>query len=426
MSYFWSGQNYWSNSYSYSTYSSFSRESCDRDGWDKTDSYSGSYWDKDRYDWNGDCKDWSDYDKDRYDCNYEDKCDFDWPKDCDYDWPKCNDPCEPENIAPRALPVEAKICANDLIDAIVAFDLLAGAEDDDGDALAITAINGQALVVGETLVLADGFTVTLQADGQVHVAGLSQYLLDLQLGENVAVNFTFTVSDGEDSVTSDGTLNICGSAETVEDIAAWMGALDVEFQVASSYPSVSGSPDGDAYDIRIDGTGNALLDGLELADAYCLDAFRPTHAAETFDVAPVLSGDLFVFTEDALPADAFAGQVGRNGQTVVENIDLINWILNQDFEAADYDGVFTDGVTDAEIQATIWQLTNDLNYFLPSGTGQVADVQTLYGLAIAHGKGFVPGAGDVFALAVLPDGEDGNEQPFIVTVPFDDFDCLCL
>ena len=47
-----------------------------------------------------------------------------------------------------------------------------------------------------------------------------------------------------------------------------------------------------------------------------------------------------------------------NGETISENLDMINWIINQDYENTDNGDGTGQTYTGAEVQGAIWSLTN--------------------------------------------------------------------
>ena len=109
-----------------------------------------------------------------------------------------------------------------------------------------------------------------------------------------------------------------------------------------------------------------------------------------------------------------------NGNTAAENMDLINWILNQNFEGNGYSGW--------EVQRAIWELTDDrdLGYMdNVEDMGEDVNVQEILNLASAH-EGYVPSMGGNIGLIVDPgDANELNLQPFIVSVNIEQYDCLC-
>jgi hypothetical protein len=88
-----------------------------------------------------------------------------------------------------------------------------------------------------------------------------------------------------------------------------------------------------------------------------------------------------------------------------ENLDLINWIINQDFvgKASGCDGVYTFG----DVQRAIWELL-DGGEPTPGAIASLFDwspcrAQEIVAAAIANGEGFVPGCGDVVVILLVPE-----------------------
>ena len=145
----------------------------------------------------------------------------------------------------------------------------------------------------------------------------------------------------------------------------------------------------------------------------------------SIDFAPILKADIYL-------ADAVSVPLGALTETALDNLDLINWIINQDFGLIDNgDGTMGETYTDAEIQGAIWALTDSIVFVLDGG-GTTENAQEILDMAVAGGEGFVAGVDDLVGLFVYPTGEiigelDMDTQPFIVAVPFDTLaDCHVL
>jgi hypothetical protein len=236
---------------------------------------------------------------------------------------------------------------------------------------------------------------------------------DLNVGEEASVTYTYTVSDGQGGT---GTANVevgyCGVAETIEDICDSLPS-SINYQIVDEYENGN---DG-AFTVKIDGSGDARLDGLIIEAGYCVSAFDPAVGGSTFVDAPLYSADLYCTDDDAAMATILAGQTGINGQSAADNMDLVNWILNQEFSE--------NGYTDAEVQGAIWSLTDSIDFVRPE-YGDLADVQEIVALAEANGEGFEAGPGGIVGLLVDPNPATAtNSQPFILAVDFDSLDCIC-
>ena len=98
------------------------------------------------------------------------------------------------------------------------------------------------------------------------------------------------------------------------------------------------------------------------------------------------------------------------------NLDLVNWILNQDFvgKPAGSDGTFTYG----DVQRAIWELIEDNGTSNTSGLGTwtPARVKLIKDQASANGEGFAPTCGDFVAVILQPIG--GEQLVTIAQVTF--------
>jgi len=322
---------------------------------------------------------------------------------------------EPENDS-------AQTCANEAVTVAV----LDNDNDPDGDNadLTVTQVNGVAIGDGQTIVV-DGVNVTL-VDGELVFDGETAFE-SLDIGDEATVDYTYTVADADGgSATADVSVTYCGAAETLEDICASL-VDDQGAPLTASYQIINGYGNGtnDAFTVRMDGTGDARFDGLEIEAAYCVSAFDPAQAGTDFNDAPVLTADIYCADADLLPDSVLAGQVGINGLSAEENLDLVSWILNEDFTSLDNgDGTATN-YTDAEVQAAIWGLTDSID-FVPTAFGSLDNVHEIVEAAELNGEGFKAGAGDIVGIILDPNPVTAeNSQPFIVGIPFDQLDCIC-
>jgi len=101
-------------------------------------------------------------------------------------------------------------------------DVLSNDSDPENDALTITSIDGQPISVNQTVVLASGASVTLNADGTLdyNQNGMFDSLGDAEAGTQI---FTYTVSDGE-FTSAEATVTL--TIEGVQDIEAPVAADD--------------------------------------------------------------------------------------------------------------------------------------------------------------------------------------------------------
>ena len=101
-----------------------------------------------------------------------------------------------------------------------------------------------------------------------------------------------------------------------------------------------------------------------------------------------------------------------------ENLDNVNWLINQNFFGVD------PGYTMGDIQVAIWELLNPLTGPLviggdPDNVGEWTEAyaQALVDMALVDGEGFSPNcSGDLIGVIVDPAGEI---QPALIFVPFE-------
>lgn len=93
-----------------------------------------------------------------------------------------------------------------------------------------------------------------------------------------------------------------------------------------------------------------------------------------------------------------------------ENLDLVNWIINQGFVGKQgSNGTYTYG----DVQRAIWRLVDDVPGY-ETYTGYDEDrVGEILAAANANGRGFKPGPGDLVAIVLVPEGG----QVIIIVVP---------
>lgn len=327
-----------------------------------------------------------------------------------------------ENGDPTPADDMGKGCADELI----AVDVLANDSDPDGDPLTITEVNGNEIVDGQTIEVAGVFVTlnggTLTFDGEDAFAGLN-------IGEEATTTFTYTVDDGNGgSGTADVDVTFCGDANDYDSLAATF-PTNGTYQIRNDSEALP--VDGTAFDIRIDGTGDDRFDGVVFERAYCLSFSDPALAAEAFADAPVIDGtfsdgkDGSVLDDDPVPQISIA-----NGQSAAENLDLINWLIAQDFVGANANAV--DGeFTDWEVQRAIWELTDniDTDTFagISPGFGDNADVDFLVAAALdPANEGYMPASDGLVTLIIDPTTPTAqNSQPFIIALDFEEYDCLC-
>lgn len=338
------------------------------------------------------------------------------------------------NQDPEPIDDQAAVCS----DAATILAVLDNDNDPDGDPLTITEVidAGADGVLGTADDLAttvlDGDAVTLTSGAVVSLNG-GQLTYDvsgngdafdaLEIGQEASDLFGYTVDDGNGGSTSAAVdIEVCGALNTFDSIARSFlddnGApivqgtyrVDVELGAEIEFPVTV-----TANDDRITGpTGTKVF---EDNFAYCID-----EDGELNFGVDVLS-DIFVSDPDNAALDAAVVNE--------ENLDLVNWILNQNFEGTD-SGAFDAGGPNAsginyshgEVQDAIWFLTDDKAVEFP-GSEQASNIQEIIDQATANGEGFEAGEGEIVGLVFAP--VDQNLQTYIVGVPFGDLkvDCFC-
>ena len=330
--------------------------------------------------------------------------------------------------APTPVDDMAMGCADEVILA----DVLTNDSDPDGDTFAITMVDGQTIAEGQTITTSAGTNVTLDG-GVLKVDGAHAYA-GLDIGQTAVEDISYKITDSAGNSAS-ATLKVtfCGDANTLESLVASLPG-------STKYQVVAGNelhPIEDfGYDVLLSDSGDARLDGVVFDQAYCLSFLEAVATDGTFLTAPTLMGDIL----DGKDSSAFgAHQVGiKNGLAAGENLDLINWIINEEFNinsAGSTDGQFSDW----EIQLAIWELTDTLDpqfwgtdsaadfvLSLDPIYGQREDVDFILTEAMHNGEGFCAGDGDIATFIVDPNPPTSeNSQPFILGFKYDDFDCIC-
>eukprot|EP00903_Cladosiphon_okamuranus_P021213 g19486.t1 len=316
------------------------------------------------------------------------------------------------NTAPEPVADEAMTCA----DQVKTVDVLANDFDFDGDTLIITKVDGQAISEGQTITTSAGTLVTLTG-GELVIDGEAAYAA-LDIGEKDVEVISYTVADGNGgTATTDLTMTFCGDANTLESFCASLPET-MDYQIVSdqTFPL-----DPSSFEIKISNSGDTRLDGVIFENAYCLSFYEEVAEGGNYTDAPMNSGTVLCSTDADVASVFNPNQISVfNGNTAAENMDLINWILNQNFEGNGYSGW--------EVQRAIWELTDDrdLGYMdNVEDMGEDVNVQEILNLASAH-EGYVPSMGGNIGLIVDPgDANELNLQPFIVSVNIEQYDCLC-
>ncbi|MDJ0658451.1 MAG: SdrD B-like domain-containing protein [Crocosphaera sp.] len=162
-------------------------------------------------------------------------------------------------------------------------------------------------------------------------------------------------------------------------------------QVVFSVVFDTGSdPDASYLDMTIKdtpGTDN-VLEGMTF-DAYCIDTDRPIFVdREPIDGLPEYTADVYSSYEP-LPSEL----IGPGLIEFPENLDLVNWIINQGFEGKElFDelGNSLGIVTSGDVQRAIWELIDDEQSTGGLGSFSQARADRIVALAQANGEDFVP------------------------------------
>lgn len=360
----------------------------------------------------------------------------------DLDTPDNDAGVGPRNEAPEAEDVAAAVCADEAAN----INLLDAVTDPDGDMVTITSISDddETVGIGESITLDSGGLVTLNADGTVSFTPNGAYD-DLLIRDSAMDQFQFTAADEKgatDTATAD--IKICGALNTIETIAdGFLDAsgdplqasyrVDVEFDfdfnvsppvITIDFPTTvtaSAPPDP-----RLEAILGA--DGVETFDdtfAYCIDK------SGLLEYGVDVSSNLHIIGDDAMNAanSAVATAVDQE-----QNLDIVTWILNQDFQSLDA-GILDDGDLGTagtagvtydffEVQEAIWFFTDGA--LVDPSTEPGANSQEIIDLATVAGEGFVAGEGDV--VAVLFDPIEEERQTYMVGIDFETLkeDCDCV
>lgn len=339
------------------------------------------------------------------------------------------------NEDPEADDVMAAVCADD----VATINLIDGVTDPDGDTVSIISISDadETAGVGGSITLAGGGVATLNADGTVTFDPGAAYA-DLVIRDSAMDQFQFTASDGNGGTdTALADIKICGALNTIDTINESLpDTVTVTYQ---SDGNGAFRVDIDSSDARLD------TDGFTV-DVFCVD----------FD-APFINGAMVetnVYASVDLQPDATPDQIDALPDGIVpneENLDLVNWILNQDFRNMDNGDGTSTNYTGREIQDAIWFLTNDRDVpsspFNPAGQANSLEIIdfalndiNMDGVADGGAEGFVAGEDDLVGIILAPalDAnavdidtgeliplEDQPLQPFIVGISFQDLEEFC-
>ena len=336
----------------------------------------------------------------------------------------------------EAIPNEAPTPMDDAEDTCyfdaVSIDVTANDTDPENDALTITAINGMAITEGGSALDIGGVQVSLVSgelvfDGSTAHAGLTT-------GEEAIANYSYTVSDGNGNESSANVeVTFCGATDTLDKVKDIIPTT-VQFQIIDENDPAPSSDE--AWTMQVtDATG--VLSGT-FGFAYCLSVLDNALSGQfgtDINAAALINANVYVADDDCLPASIDFGGTGLNGQDASDNLDMINWIINQGFTGQDNGDGSASNYTDNEIQAAIWGLTDGLlvegELFVSNdGNSTSSNAQEIYDAAIANGEGFEANAanGDVTTVYFDPtsdnDPNNDHEQAFIAAIDLFE-DCIC-
>ncbi|MEO1612892.1 MAG: SdrD B-like domain-containing protein, partial [Pseudomonadota bacterium] len=346
-----------------------------------------------------------------------------------------------ENLDPDAADDMGEVCYDEVLN----IDVLANDTDANGDALAVTAINGQAFDANGQVTLANGVVVTLEADGTLSVDGENatvggEAVADLLFGETATDSFVYTTSDGNGGeATANVDVTFKGATDTLEKFDISLEPLQVSGQL---FDDVTFGDDIFAFDFTSiepsDSEFAMILDGLDgggpIDLTFCLSIatfIDPAPVIHDFTIGVLDEASYLAAMEGALDDGDFPTGGADDGGFNGENIDNVNWILNE------AENLIAEGFSQGNIQRAIWNLVDGGDDNVLDGTaatfffnqnpefGDAAPALEISNRALSQGEGFVAGEGDKVGL-VLDPVQDGV-QPLVIAVDYDELvlDCIC-
>ena len=203
-----------------------------------------------------------------------------------------------------------------------------------------------------------------------------------------------------------GTVNyVAAHADTLQDggLDALELALPDTVSMVVSHPGTAGTPS--YFDTTV--TGGTVLDGTY--DAYCIDVGHTISPGTTYNAA------VYSSYEDV----SGIGNIDNP-----ENLDLVNWIINQGFEGT----LAGDGkpFTYGDVQRAIWDLIDDTNSTSGLGPWSQVHVDEILAAVAADGsgaEGYEPGCGDLVAVILVP--QDSRRQITIAQITFASVEVPC-
>jgi hypothetical protein len=175
----------------------------------------------------------------------------------------------------------------------------------------------------------------------------------------------------------------------LDDLAGLLLPDEVTMQV--EYAGSSGNPS--YFDTTVSNGG--ILDGTY--DGWCVDTSRGITSGQTF-TAEVYS------SYESLPAGIVDFPL---------NLDLVNWIINQNYPGTASPGGFGT-YSFSDVQRAIWQLIDDTQSDAGLIDWNENRVQEILDAADAAGEGFLPQCGQTVAVILVPTNQDGVAQQVII------------
>ena len=195
--------------------------------------------------------------------------------------------------------------------------------DPDGDALSVTAVNGQPSAIGASIILSSGATLTLQSDGGfIYNPSTSATFNTLPLGSSTTDSFDYTVSDGNGgSDTATVTLTINGANDGITAVAD-LGATDqgsvLSVNALSGVLNNDTDLDGDSLSVSdVNGTGGNVGTQITLGSG----ALVTLNADGSYDYDPNSMFD--GLAAGATTTDSFTYTVvDGNGASATETVTI--------------------------------------------------------------------------------------------------------
>lgn len=266
-----------------------------------------------------------------------------------------------------------------------------------------------------------------QNDSQEPTIEEEQVLTEAEL---LAQEAEILVSDGEE----DPTFQMNAESETLvtRDDNESDGLLS--FSMASQSKTDECEADLEGFAASLPETVSITTTSKRGPDAYFTLDIHGSNLEGTNLLAWCADIDLNLEVEGPLDFDVYSSYYDNIPETVFaqpENLDIVNWILNQDYvgkESPNESGKYTYG----HVQWAIWELLNSYNCNIcdnltnPTGTWgddstNLERAQEILQAGLQYGEDYVPGCGEKIGVVVVPDGK----QPLIIMkdVPSKEEEC---